>query len=111
MQTYKNVTVNIGGHGFVSCAPLRHLYFSRWRSLPQVGVDRIAQQSTECQLQLHPPHFFFFQVTNPAANTLGQMTLHLKPLLVCGGDGFTHSNFDGCVASALFVLEALKKHI
>ncbi|MEJ1276466.1 renalase FAD-dependent amine oxidase [Cricetulus griseus] len=51
------------------------------------------------------------QVINSAANCPGQMTLHLNPSLVCGGDGFTHSNFDGCVASALSVLEALKNHI
>ncbi|XP_036294376.1 renalase isoform X1 [Pipistrellus kuhlii] len=61
--------------------------------------------ATKCQKWRHS------QVTNPAANSPGQMTLHRKPLLVCGGDGFTHSNFDGCVASALFVLEVLKKHI
>ncbi|EPQ13776.1 Renalase [Myotis brandtii] len=61
--------------------------------------------ATKCQKWRHS------QVTNAAANSPGQMTLHLKPLLVCGGDGFTHSNFDGCVASALCVLEALKNHI
>ncbi|KAM5139269.1 renalase isoform 1-T1 [Callospermophilus lateralis] len=51
------------------------------------------------------------QVTNAAANCPGQMTLRLKPLLVCGGDGFTQSNFDGCITSALSVLEALKNHL
>uniref|UniRef100_A0A8C9P2I3 Renalase n=1 Tax=Spermophilus dauricus TaxID=99837 RepID=A0A8C9P2I3_SPEDA len=51
------------------------------------------------------------QVTNAAANCPGQMTLRLKPLLVCGGDGFTQSNFDGCITSALSVLEALKNHV
>lgn len=53
----------------------------------------------------------YSQVTNSAANFPGQMTLHLHPSLVCGGDGFTHSNFDGCIASALSVMEALKNHI
>uniref|UniRef100_A0A8D1T720 Renalase, FAD dependent amine oxidase n=1 Tax=Sus scrofa TaxID=9823 RepID=A0A8D1T720_PIG len=61
--------------------------------------------ATKCQKWRHS------QVTNAAANFPGQMTLHLKPLLVCGGDGFTQSNFDGCVTSALCVLEALKNHI
>ncbi|XP_010836786.1 PREDICTED: renalase isoform X3 [Bison bison bison] len=61
--------------------------------------------ATKCQKWRHS------QVTNAAANSLGQMTLHLQPLLVCGGDGFTQSNFDGCITSALCVLEALKKHI
>ncbi|XP_037012540.2 renalase isoform X1 [Artibeus jamaicensis] len=51
------------------------------------------------------------QVTNAAAKYPGQMTLHLQPFLVCGGDGFTQSNFDGCITSALCVLEALKNHI
>ncbi|XP_047616312.1 renalase isoform X1 [Phacochoerus africanus] len=61
--------------------------------------------ATKCQKWRHS------QVTNAAANFPGQMTLHLKPLLVCGGDAFTQSNFDGCVTSALCVLEALKNHI
>ncbi|XP_066205661.1 renalase isoform X1 [Saccopteryx leptura] len=53
----------------------------------------------------------YSQVSNAAANYPGQMTLHVKPFLVCGGDGFTQSNFDGCITSALCVLEALKNHI
>ncbi|EGW14725.1 Renalase [Cricetulus griseus] len=61
--------------------------------------------ATKCQ------KWRYSQVINSAANCPGQMTLHLNPSLVCGGDGFTHSNFDGCVASALSVLEALKNHI
>ncbi|XP_040110643.1 renalase [Oryx dammah] len=61
--------------------------------------------ATKCQKWRHS------QVTNAAANSLGQMTLHLQPFLVCGGDGFTQSNFDGCITSALCVLEALKNHI
>ncbi|KAM7227794.1 hypothetical protein CapIbe_021491 [Capra ibex] len=61
--------------------------------------------ATKCQKWRHS------QVTNAAANCLGQMTLHLQPFLVCGGDGFTQSNFDGCITSALCVLEALKNHI
>uniref|UniRef100_A0A671FZK5 Renalase, FAD dependent amine oxidase n=1 Tax=Rhinolophus ferrumequinum TaxID=59479 RepID=A0A671FZK5_RHIFE len=61
--------------------------------------------ATQCQ------KWRYSQVTHAAANYPGQMTLHCKPFLVCGGDGFTHSNFDGCIASALCVLEALKNHI
>lgn len=61
--------------------------------------------ATQCQKWRHS------QVTNAAANFHGQLTLHLKPFLVCGGDAFTQSNFDGCVTSARCVLEALKKHI
>ncbi|XP_053441238.1 renalase isoform X1 [Nycticebus coucang] len=61
--------------------------------------------ATKCQ------KWRYSQVTNAAANCPGQMTLHLKPFLVCGGDGFTQSNFDGCVTSALCVLEAVKNYI
>ncbi|XP_010994573.2 renalase [Camelus dromedarius] len=61
--------------------------------------------ATKCQKWRHS------QVTKAAANYPGQMTLHHKPFLVCGGDGFTQSNFDGCITSALRVLEALKSHI
>ncbi|XP_055470119.1 renalase isoform X1 [Psammomys obesus] len=61
--------------------------------------------ATKCQ------KWRYSQVTNSAANSPGQMTLHLNPFLVCGGDGFTHSNFDGCIASALSVMEALKNRI
>ncbi|XP_006147662.1 renalase isoform X4 [Tupaia chinensis] len=61
--------------------------------------------ASKCQKWRHS------QVTNAAANPLGQMILHVKPFLVCGGDGFTQSNFDGCITSALCVLEALKNYI
>ncbi|XP_059114888.1 renalase [Peromyscus eremicus] len=61
--------------------------------------------ATKCQ------KWRYSQVTNSAVNCPGQMTLHLNPSLVCGGDGFTQSNFDGCIASALSVMEALKNHI
>ncbi|XP_020656951.3 renalase isoform X1 [Pogona vitticeps] len=50
----------------------------------------------------------YSQVTKAFPGSAGQITLHAKPFLVCGGDGFTHSNFDGCIDSALSVLEALK---
>ncbi|XP_051002303.1 renalase [Acomys russatus] len=61
--------------------------------------------ATKCQ------KWRYSQVTSSAANSPGQMTLHLNPFLVCAGDGFTHSNFDGCITSALSVVEALKKCI
>ncbi|CAD7673979.1 unnamed protein product [Nyctereutes procyonoides] len=67
------------------------------------GLPRPA--ATKCQRWRHS------QVTNAAANSHGQLTLHVKPFLVCGGDAFTQSNFDGCITSALCVVEALKKHI
>ncbi|XP_074855626.1 renalase isoform X2 [Carettochelys insculpta] len=53
----------------------------------------------------------YSQVTKAMPNSPGQMTLHIKPLLVCGGDGFTHSNFDGCIESAISMVEALKTNL
>lgn len=53
----------------------------------------------------------YSQVTRSVADCPGQMILHSQPLLVCGGDGFTHSNFDGCIESALKVFEVLKSSL
>ncbi|CAM4594000.1 unnamed protein product [Caretta caretta] len=53
----------------------------------------------------------YSQVTKAIPSCPGQMTLHMKPLLVCGGDGFTHSNFDGCIDSAICIVEALKTNL
>ncbi|KAM4623696.1 renalase isoform 2-T2 [Polymixia lowei] len=50
----------------------------------------------------------YSQVLSAVPGCPGQMTLHDEPLLVCGGDGFIHSNFDGCVESALRVFDVLK---
>ncbi|XP_015202327.1 renalase isoform X1 [Lepisosteus oculatus] len=58
--------------------------------------------TTKCQ------KWRYSQVTQPVTGSPGQMTLISRPLLVCGGDGFTHSNLDGCIESALKVLEVLK---
>lgn len=53
----------------------------------------------------------YSQVTRSVVDCPGQMTLLSKPLLVCGGDGFMHSNFDGCIESALKVFEVLKSSL
>ncbi|XP_051530609.1 renalase isoform X1 [Myxocyprinus asiaticus] len=53
----------------------------------------------------------YSQVTRSVADCPGQMTLLSQPLLVCGGDSFTHSNFDGCIESALKVFEVLKSSL
>ncbi|XP_078422081.1 renalase isoform X1 [Cetorhinus maximus] len=52
----------------------------------------------------------YSQVIKSVLNCPGQMTLNGQPLLVCGGDGFTHSNFDGCTESALTILDVFKCH-
>lgn len=104
-----------GPKGSRCCDPCRFLQVG---NSSQVSVDITGQEGRERQLQPFCVLFcivlFFvllFQVTNAAANSHGQLTLHVKPFLVCGGDAFTQSNFDGCITSALCVVEALKKHI
>ncbi|NXG46205.1 RNLS Renalase, partial [Psilopogon haemacephalus] len=53
----------------------------------------------------------YSQVTRAVPNCPGQMILHIQPLLICGGDGFTHSSFDGCLDSAVSLVEAVKSHL
>ncbi|XP_071667690.1 renalase isoform X4 [Patagioenas fasciata] len=53
----------------------------------------------------------YSQVTKAVLNCPGHMILHTQPLLICGGDGFTHSNFDGCIDSAMSLAEAVKSHL
>uniref|UniRef100_A0A3B5KMC8 Amine oxidase domain-containing protein n=1 Tax=Xiphophorus couchianus TaxID=32473 RepID=A0A3B5KMC8_9TELE len=50
----------------------------------------------------------YSQVLTSVPNCPGHMTILEQPLLICGGDAFTHSNFDGCVESALSVCRALQ---
>ncbi|KAM6130137.1 renalase [Phoenicopterus ruber ruber] len=53
----------------------------------------------------------YSQVTKAVPDCRGQMILHTQPLLICGGDGFTCSNFDGCIDSAMSLAEAVKSHL
>jgi len=50
----------------------------------------------------------YSQVLTAVPDSPGHMTILDQPLLVCGGDAFSHSNFDGCIESALSVLSVLK---
>ncbi|XP_056867473.1 renalase [Takifugu flavidus] len=50
----------------------------------------------------------YSQVLTSVPDCPGHMTILDRPLLVCAGDAFSHSNFDGCVASARSVVAALK---
>ncbi|XP_034413960.1 renalase isoform X2 [Cyclopterus lumpus] len=50
----------------------------------------------------------YSQVLTSVPDCPGHMTVHDRPLLVCAGDSFVHSNFDGCVESALSALSVLK---
>lgn len=53
----------------------------------------------------------FSQVLTSVPGCPGHMTVVDQPLLVLGGDAFTHSNFDGCVESALSVLEEITQKL
>ncbi|XP_078079703.1 renalase isoform X2 [Mustelus asterias] len=70
------------------------------RVLPGLPKSR----STKCH------KWRYSQVVKSVPSCPGQMTLDVQPLLVCGGDGFTQSNFDGCTESALTILDAFKCH-
>ncbi|XP_049916448.1 renalase isoform X1 [Epinephelus moara] len=50
----------------------------------------------------------YSQVLTSVPDCPGHMTVLDRPLLVCAGDAFVHSNFDGCVESALSTLSVLK---
>lgn len=53
----------------------------------------------------------FSQVLTSVPDCPGHMTVLDQPLLVLGGDAFTHSNFDGCVESALSVLREVTQRL
>ena len=47
-------------------------------------------------------------MVTPYPGSPGCLVLNEEPLLVAGGDGFTHSNFDGCVTSAESIVLVVK---
>ncbi|XP_054030671.1 renalase [Dryobates pubescens] len=53
----------------------------------------------------------YSQVTKAVPSSPGGMILHTEPLLLCGGDGFTHSTVDGCLQSAVSLAEAVRSHL
>jgi len=53
----------------------------------------------------------YSQVLSSVPDCPGQMTVHSRPPLLCGGDAFTHSNYDGCVESALRLCDVLKSSL
>ncbi|XP_036428915.1 renalase isoform X3 [Colossoma macropomum] len=75
------------------------------RELEKVMPELPEPENIKCQ------KWRYSQVTGSVTDCPGQITLLSKPLLVCGGDAFTHSNFDGCVESALKVFEVLKSSL
>ncbi|XP_033840778.1 renalase [Periophthalmus magnuspinnatus] len=53
----------------------------------------------------------FSQVLTSVPDCPGHMTVLDQPLLLLGGDAFTHSNFDGCAESALSLLSSLTQRL
>ncbi|ESO87424.1 hypothetical protein LOTGIDRAFT_127891 [Lottia gigantea] len=51
----------------------------------------------------------YSQVHKSYANKPGCIILESRPLVVLGGDGFTHSGFDGCIDSAEKIVDTLNK--
>lgn len=52
--------------------------------------------------------WLYSQVHQPYPETPGSLELHKSPLLVAGGDAFSSSNFDGCVESAISILNKVQ---
>ena len=52
----------------------------------------------------------YSQTSTPYEGEPGCVPLHDKPLLLAGGDGFTKSGFDGCIASAESIAAFIQKH-
>ncbi|XP_035669580.1 renalase-like isoform X2 [Branchiostoma floridae] len=51
----------------------------------------------------------YSQVHKPVEGSPGALVVSRQPPLVLGGDAFTHSNFDGCIESALSVVSQVKQ--
>merc|ERR1712223_635377 len=51
----------------------------------------------------------YSQTSVPFEGTPGAVLLHWSPTLIAAGDSFSHSNFDGCIASAHAANKLLKK--
>lgn len=50
----------------------------------------------------------YSQVRNGYEGGPGNVVINDSPLIICAGDGFSHSNFDGCIDSAQSVVEQFK---
>ncbi|XP_015910737.1 renalase isoform X1 [Parasteatoda tepidariorum] len=51
------------------------------------------------------------QVIDAYIDNPGCVVLNAHPCLICGGDSFTESNFNGCITSALRIVEELLKGV
>uniref|UniRef100_A0A8C9F8G2 Renalase n=1 Tax=Pavo cristatus TaxID=9049 RepID=A0A8C9F8G2_PAVCR len=98
-----HTTVTFGReHLYSDPAEVQQLILSHLESLVS-SLPKAA--SVKCQ------KWRYSQVTKAVPNCPRQMILHTQPLLICGGDGFTCSNFDGCIESALSLAETVRSHL
>lgn len=56
-----------------------------------------------------PVSYYLFQVHKSYPDSPGCVVLSEKPAIILAGDAFTHSNFDGCLDSAISVQQTLTK--
>ncbi|XP_065339066.1 renalase-like isoform X1 [Cloeon dipterum] len=82
------------------------------RNLDEVQLELIAKvkelfphwpepESVKCQ------KWRYSQVLEPFPGAPGCVLINKSPLLLAAGDGFVHSNFDGCVSSSLQAVKVL----
>ena len=57
---------------------------------------------------LHPHKWRYSQTSSPFPGSPGAALLHATPPLLGAGDSFSHSNFDGCLASAQAARDLLR---
>ncbi|XP_054622955.1 renalase [Dunckerocampus dactyliophorus] len=112
-----------GTEGDAACGPSLVVHTSALFGLQHVEQDKEEVQSIVLQeldkllpglpqpvgIKCHK--WRYSQVLTSVPNCPGHMTILEHPLLVCAGDAFSHSNFDGCVESALSVLGVFKASI
>ena len=76
--------------------------------MPQVEIFSGSKHfSSLFLLCVLPLQHNIYQVTKSYEDQPGVLELSQEPLLLVGGDAFTHSNFDGCVSSAEKIVQHL----
>ena len=73
----------------------------KWR------YSQVLTSSSLFLLCVLPLQHNIYQVTKSYEDQPGVLELSQEPLLLVGGDAFTHSNFDGCVSSAEKIVQHL----
>lgn len=53
----------------------------------------------------------YSQVYKPFPGQPGAVAVGNKPLLMLAGDGFAHSNFSGCIQSAMAAVDKLRERL